>query len=78
MNLDQLEGKWEQLKGDAKTRWGKLTDDDLKSASGNKDQLVGRIQEKYGIAKEDAERQVKQWLQSKQDDWKSHLDRKAG
>lgn len=77
MNFDQLEGKWDQLKGDVKTRWGKLTDDDLKTASGNKDQLVGRIQEKYGIAKEDAERQVKEWLQSREASRNTRLDRKA-
>lgn len=54
MNTDQLKGKWDQLKGDAKVRWGKLTDDDLKSAEGNTEKLVGRIQERYGLAKEEA------------------------
>jgi uncharacterized protein YjbJ (UPF0337 family) len=58
MNWDQVEGKWKQASGKAKEKWGKLTDDDLQRISGKRDQLVGRIQERYGIAKEDAERQV--------------------
>jgi uncharacterized protein YjbJ (UPF0337 family) len=58
MNWDQVEGKWKQATGKAKEKWGKLTDDDLQMVNGKKDQLVGRIQERYGIAKEEAERQV--------------------
>ena len=58
MNWDQVEGKWKQASGKAKEKWGKLTDDDLQRISGKRDQLVGRIQERYGIAKEEAERQV--------------------
>ena len=58
MNWDQVEGKWKQASGKAKEKWGKLTDDDLQSISGKRDQLIGRIQERYGIAKEEAERQV--------------------
>ena len=61
MNWDQLEGKWKQLKGSVKTRWGKLTDDDVDVIAGHKDQLVGRIQERYGIHKEEAEQQVEDW-----------------
>ncbi len=58
MNWDQVEGKWKQASGKAKEKWGKLTDDDLQRISGKRDQLVGRIQERYSIAKEEAERQV--------------------
>jgi uncharacterized protein YjbJ (UPF0337 family) len=58
MNWDQIEGKWKQASGKAKEKWGKLTDDDLTTIRGKRDQLVGRIQERYGIAKEEAERQV--------------------
>jgi uncharacterized protein YjbJ (UPF0337 family) len=58
MNWDQVEGKWKQATGKAKEKWGKLTDDDLQMINGKKDQLVGRIQERYGIAKEEAEKQV--------------------
>jgi len=61
MNWDQVSGKWKQLKGSVKTRWGKLTDDDLDVIAGQKDQLVGRIQERYGIRKEEAELQVNEW-----------------
>lgn len=59
MNEDTVKGKWKQLKGQAKKTWGKLTDDDLDIAEGNRDYLVGRVQERYGIAKDEAERQVK-------------------
>jgi uncharacterized protein YjbJ (UPF0337 family) len=62
MNWDQLEGKWKQLKGSAKTQWGKLTDDDLTYVSGKKDQLIGKIQERYGITREEAQRQADVWL----------------
>jgi uncharacterized protein YjbJ (UPF0337 family) len=61
MNWEQAEGKWKQLKGLAKTKWGKLTDNDLESIAGKSDQLIGRIQERYGIAKEEAEKQVSEW-----------------
>jgi uncharacterized protein YjbJ (UPF0337 family) len=67
MNWDRLKGQWKQMKGQAKTRWGKLTDDDLNVAAGERDQLVGRIQERYGIAKDQAQREV--------DEWHSTLDR---
>jgi len=64
MNWDQLEGKWKQMKGSVRSRWGKLTDDDLETISGKKDQLIGRIQERYGIHKDEAERQVDDWNQT--------------
>jgi len=62
MNWTQLEGKWDQLKGNVKTKWGKLTDDDMKSLDGKKDSLIGRIVERYGVLKEDAEKQVDEWI----------------
>ena len=58
MNQDTLKGKWHQLKGEAKVRWGKLTDDDLDQVSGNAEKLIGRIQQRYGYAREQAEREV--------------------
>lgn len=64
MNSDQLQGKWKQVKGTVKERWGKLTDDDVDVINGQNDQLVGKIQEKYGIAKEEAQRQVEDWMRS--------------
>ncbi|MGH9470731.1 MAG: CsbD family protein [Terriglobia bacterium] len=61
MNWDQLAGQWKQLKGSAKERWGKLTDDDLTRIAGHKDKLVGVLQERYGIAREEAEKQSEEW-----------------
>jgi uncharacterized protein YjbJ (UPF0337 family) len=61
MNWDVVEGKWKQLKGDVKRQWGKLTDDDMDVIAGNRDKLVGKIQESYGIGKDDADRQVSDW-----------------
>jgi uncharacterized protein YjbJ (UPF0337 family) len=58
MNWDQIEGKWKQATGKVREKWGKLTDGDVQMIHGKRDQLVGRIQERYGIAKEEAERQV--------------------
>jgi len=61
MNWDQMEGKWKQAKGAVKQKWGKLTDDDLDVIAGNRDKLVGRIQERYGLAKDAAENEVDSW-----------------
>jgi uncharacterized protein YjbJ (UPF0337 family) len=58
MNWDQIEGKWKQYSGKAREQWGKLTDNDFTVIAGKKDQLVGKIQERYGIAKDEAEKQV--------------------
>jgi uncharacterized protein YjbJ (UPF0337 family) len=58
MNQDKLAGNWKQFRGKVKEQWGKLTDDELDVIAGKRDQLVGRIQERYGIAREEAERQV--------------------
>ena len=62
MNWDVISGQWKQLKGKARDQWGKLTGDDLDRIQGQSEQLVGRIQERYGIAKDDARRQVDTWL----------------
>lgn len=58
MNWDQVKGKWTEMKGHAKAQWADLTDDDLLAVEGERDKLVGKIQERYGITKEEAERQV--------------------
>lgn len=58
MNREQFKGKWNQFMGEAKRRWGKLTDDDWKVAEGDADKLAGRIQERYGDAKDDARREI--------------------
>jgi uncharacterized protein YjbJ (UPF0337 family) len=67
MNWDRVEGKWKQLRGSARTKWGKLTDDDLDVVAGKKDKLVGLLQQRYGIAKDEADRQTDDWLKSLRD-----------
>jgi uncharacterized protein YjbJ (UPF0337 family) len=64
MNWDQVQGKWKQFKGSVKQQWGKLTDDDLEVIDGQKDKLVGKLQERYGITREEATRQVRDWSPS--------------
>ena len=59
MNEDKIKGQWKQIAGKLKEKWGKLTDVDLKVASGNSEYLVGKIQERYGIARDEADRQIK-------------------
>ena len=61
MNKDRVEGNWRQFKGKVKEQWGKLTDDDLDVIAGKRDQLLGRIQERHGFSKEEAEKQVNDW-----------------
>jgi uncharacterized protein YjbJ (UPF0337 family) len=62
LNWDTIQGQWTHLKGEAKSQWAKLTDDDLKLAGAHKDKLIGKIQERYGVLRDDAERQVDAWL----------------
>ncbi len=61
MNKDIIEGKWEEVKGEVQRRWAKLTNDDLKEINGERTKLLGRIQTSYGIAKDEAEKQLKDW-----------------
>ena len=58
---DKVAGKWKQMRGDVRTQWGKLTDDDLEQIAGQRDKLAGKIQERYGIAKDEANRQIDEW-----------------
>ena len=64
MNWDTLKGDWKQFQGKVKEAWGKLTDDDLDVIAGKRDQLLGVVQKRYGIAREEAERQVQQFERS--------------
>jgi uncharacterized protein YjbJ (UPF0337 family) len=64
MNWDRLDGNWKQFTGTVKQQWGKLTDDDLQVVEGRRTELVGKIQERYGIAKDEAERQVDSWIRN--------------
>ncbi len=58
MNWDQIKGDWKQMTGKVKEKWGKLTDDDLTTIAGKRDQLAGLIQQRYGCAKEQAEKEL--------------------
>lgn len=62
MNWDQVAGQWKQWKAHAKSKWSKLTDDDLQNVAAKKDALIGKLQERYGIFKDEAEKQVDEWL----------------
>jgi uncharacterized protein YjbJ (UPF0337 family) len=61
MNWDRVEGNWKTFKGQVKQQWGKLTDDDLDVIAGKREELVGRIQNAYGLARDEADRQVSEW-----------------
>ncbi|MGZ8254792.1 MAG: CsbD family protein [Burkholderiaceae bacterium] len=77
MNWDRIEGNWKQVIGKAKAEWGKLTDDDLDVVAGRREQLAGKIQERYGIAKDDAERQVAAWEVKATDAWFVKADKRS-
>jgi len=62
MNADILKGKWKEIKGEVKTQWGKLTDDDLTEIEGHEDKLVGLLQKRYGYAKDKAEKEYKDFM----------------
>ena len=67
MNWDRIEGNWKQLKGTVKEKWGKLTDDEFDTIGGKRDQLVGKIQNSYGVGKDEAEKQLKDWESRQRD-----------
>lgn len=62
MNRDTLKGQWMQVKGKVRQQWGKLTDDEIDEMRGNAEQLIGKIQERYGRSREQAEQEVNRWL----------------
>lgn len=69
MNWDRIEGNWKQVTGRAKAQWGKLTDDELDVVAGKRDQLSGIIQERYGVAKDEAEKQMDKWQKEANESW---------
>lgn len=77
MNWDQLEGKWKQYSGKVKEKWGNLTDDDLTAIHGRRDQLIGKIQERYGIVRQEAEKQVDEFARSFRSDESDEERREA-
>lgn len=62
MNWDQVEGKWTEYKGRARQAWGSLTDDDLDRINGSREELAGRLQQRYGKSKEEADREIDNWI----------------
>jgi uncharacterized protein YjbJ (UPF0337 family) len=68
MNWDRIEGNWKQFKGHAREQWGKLTDNDWELIAGKKDQLIGRIQEHYGISKDEAQKQTDEWARAQSEE----------
>ena len=63
MNWDKIEGSWKQFKGKLREQWGRLTDDDVAVIEGKRDKLVGKVQERYGITRDEADREVREWLE---------------
>jgi uncharacterized protein YjbJ (UPF0337 family) len=61
MNTDRTAGQWKQIKGSLKEQWGKLTDDEISQLEGNSERLAGKLQERYGLAREEAERQAREF-----------------
>jgi uncharacterized protein YjbJ (UPF0337 family) len=64
MNWEQIEGRWNEFKGKIKTKWNKLTDDDLDAMRGKRTELLGRLQQRYGYKKDEAERHIDEWIHS--------------
>ena len=62
MNWTQIEGRWQTLRGQLKSEWAKLTDDDLANIAGKRDQLLGKLQQRYGVLKDDADQQIDKWI----------------
>ena len=64
MNWDQVEGKWKQMKGSVREKWGKLTDSDYEQIAGSREKFIGRLQERYGYTREQAENSLNEWVNS--------------
>ena len=69
MNWDRIEGNWKQVTGHVKEKWGKLTDDDLTVVAGRRDKLAGKIQERYGMTKDEVEQQLNHWESKADGSW---------
>lgn len=75
MNWEQIQGNWKQVTGKAKEQWGRLTDDDMDVIAGKRDQLAGKIQAHYEVAKEEAEKQISAWADKGTDAWFAKSDK---
>lgn len=67
MNWDQIAGKWKQVRGSAKIHWAKITDNDCEMVAGNRDKLVGLLQERYGLASEESQKRADEWAHNLRD-----------
>jgi uncharacterized protein YjbJ (UPF0337 family) len=74
MDWNRIEGNWKQMKGTVKEKWGKLTDDDLTLINGRRDQLEGKIQERYGFAKDQARKEIEDWYRSIESDLAEQIE----
>ena len=70
MNWDRVEGNWKQVMGKAREKWGKFSKDDIEIIGGRRDQLIGHIQERYGIARDEAQKQADEWAEALKEDEK--------
>ncbi|HYX33736.1 MAG TPA: CsbD family protein [Oligoflexus sp.] len=73
MNWDQVEGQWKNIKGTIREKWAKFTDDDIELIAGKKDRMVGKLQERYGLAKENAEAELDQYIASMDSERRSSM-----
>jgi len=78
MNWDTVEGKWKQMQGSMREKWGKLTDSDYEQIAGNRDKFVGRLQERYGYTKDKAEKELDQWMQAEPEEMETTKTRTGG
>ncbi len=74
MNWHQVEGNWKQLKGHARKRWGKLTDDELDEIRGRREILAGKLQERYGRSLDEAEEEADSWIRTLEERWDKKTD----
>lgn len=78
MNWNEIQGQWNQVKGKAREKWGKLTDDDIQVIAGKKDQFLGKLQERYGMARNQAEKELDAWAQGLQETQKPRTQTSGG
>ena len=78
MNWDQIEGKWKQVKGSVRQRWGKLTDSDYEQIAGSRDKFLGLLQERYGYTRDQAQKELDEWMKTHQDETVSPMTRTGG
>ena len=78
MNWDQVEGKWKQMKGSVRQKWGELTDSDYEQIAGNRDKFIGRLQERYGYTRDKAEKELDEWMSNERFDTDTPKTRTGG